>query len=52
MLRFKATVRNDGRFFDCTVTGDDIANSSTKSPTDEDFELFDVQKKAQQTVKQ
>jgi hypothetical protein len=32
------------------VTGDDNAGSSTKSPTDEYFELFDVQKKAQQTV--
>jgi PIN domain len=51
-VEWKATVRNDGRFFDCTVIGDDIANLSTESPTEEDFELFDVQKKAQQTVKE
>jgi hypothetical protein len=37
-------VRNDGRFFDCAVTGDDIANLSTESPTEEDFEVFGVQK--------
>ena len=50
-VAWKATVRNDGRFFDCAVTGDDIANLSTESPTEEDFELFGVQKKGQQAVK-
>jgi hypothetical protein len=47
-VAWKATVRNDGRFFDCNVTGDNMVNLSTDLPTDEDLGLFDVQKKAQQ----
>lgn len=47
---WKATVRNDGRFFDCKVTGDNMVSLSTESPTDEDLELFGVQKKAQQSL--
>jgi hypothetical protein len=47
---WKATVRNDGRFFDCKVIGDNMVSLSTESPTDEDLELFGVQKKAQQPL--
>jgi hypothetical protein len=37
---WKATVRNDGRFFDCKVTGDKMVSLSTESPTDEDLEIL------------
>jgi hypothetical protein len=38
------------RFFDCKVIGDKMVNLSTELPTDEDLELFGVQKKSQQAL--